>query len=685
MRRARATAVLFPLFLSCPFLLAAAGRAVAARGPTEVSARRVEFRRYDPETGMLALRVSAARASASGELAGLTSVSLTRYGPSGKIVLEATADSGRMRRGGDVILQGNVRVSWRGKGVLARFRAPSVRWNPEKGELSTDEPVSGALEGAATGRGKPPGPNARRMELEGRGLVVLPERDRGVIARDAVILAAGADLRPWRATADGGLEIAGLAGGRPVVRLRGPVAATSRGMTARSDSALLHLRRSAPKAGARDAAGGEAEGSLELTRAWATGHVHARIEQGLAAAGPGGPGRIEVRAEAAELLPEGGGAVFMGTISDPARAIFPSGVVRGTRVELLPGRVRSDGGARSEFVIEGAPDGRFASRAAAPGRPARPGRTAPPLLVECEGPVRWSLEGGKARVLRLRGGVRTSRGDVVLRSRRAEALFTNPPARSSRGDGKTANGTGQPRRGPARRPPGEVLTSVLAEGGVEVTSPRFTARADIAEALSVDPPRRPSTSAEAGGGDAGPPSFRITLKRRERAEVEFRAGDTLVTCMGPAVYDTSSRTAHLSGGVRGRGPGIKMRCEEARVRLRPAVEPGAGDAGKKAPQKNDAQPAEAPGGPPPEIEWMELRGGVVVDAEAREGKPSRRIRASRGVYDAASGVMVFTGEPAVEAEYEGWVLTDREIKLHVRENRLESASGKLRATKEPGR
>lgn len=681
MRRVRATAVLSPLLLSSSVLLAAAGRAAAAGGPTEASARRVEFRRFDPETGMLDLRVSAERASASGELAGLTSASLTRYGPSGEVVLEATADSGRMRRGGDVILEGNVRVSWRGKGVLANFRAPSVGWDPEKEELSTDEPVSGTLEGAAVARGKPIGPLERRMELEGSGLVVLPESDRGEIARDAVIVAAGAGSRPWRATADGGLEIGGLAGGRPVVRLRGPVAATSRGMTARSDSALLHLQRSAPNSGSRDAPGGGVEGGLELTRAWATGHVQARIEQGLAAAGPGGAGSIEVRAEAAELLPDGGGAVFTGTMSDPARAIFPNGVVRGTRVELLPGRVRSDGGARSEFVIEGAPDGRSASRA-----------TAPPLLVECEGPVRWSLEGGKARVLALRGGVRASRGDVVLRSRRAEALFTSPSAGSPRVNGKTSNGTGGPPPGRAGRPAGEVLRSVLAEGGVQVTSPRFTARADIAEARSVDPPRRPSavpgvsrTEPKAAGEDAPPPSFRITLKRRERAEVEFRAGETLVTCMGPAVYDTSSRTAHLSGGVRGRGPGIKMRCEEASVRLRPAVKTGAGDAGRKAPHKNDARPGEAPGEPSPDIEWMELRRGVVVDAEAREGKPARRIRASRGVYDAASGVMVFTGEPAVEAEYEGWVLTDREIKLYVRENRLESASGKLRATKGPRR
>jgi hypothetical protein len=659
--------------LSSSVLLAAAGRAVAAGGPTEASARRVEFRRFDPATGMLALRVSAERASASGELAGLTSASLTRYGPSGEVVLEATADSGRMRRGGDVILEGNVRVSWRGKGVLANFRAPSVGWNPEKEELSTDEPVSGTLEGAAAPRGKPIGPLERRMELEGRGLVVLPGSDRGVIARDAVIVAAGAGSRPWRATADGGLEIGGLAGGSPVVRLRGPVAATSRGMTARSDSALVHLQRSAPNSGARDAADGGAEGGLELTRAWATGHVHARIEQGLAAAGPGGTGHIEVRAEAAELLPDGGGAIFTGTISDPARAIFPNGVVRGTRVELLPGGVRSDGGARSEFVIEGAPDGRAPS-----------GATAPPLLVECEGPVRWSLEGGKARALALRGGVRASRGDVVLRSRRAEALFTSPPAGSPSVNGRTSNGTGEPRPGRAGRPSGEVLKSVLAEGGVHVTSPRFTARADIAEARSVDPPRRPPVATQKGEKDAPPPSFRITLKRRERAEVEFRAGETLVTCMGPAVYDTSSRTSHLSGGVRGREPGIRMRCEEASVRLRPAVKTEAAGAGRKAPRKKGARSGEAPGEPPPDIEWMELRRGVVVDAEARGGKPARRIRASRGVYDAASGVMVFTGEPAVEAEYEGWILTDREIKLYVRENRLESASGKLRATKGPG-
>ncbi len=681
-RRARATAVFSPLGLSSSVFLAAAGRAVAAGGPTEVSARRVEFRRFDPETGMLALRVSAERASASGELAGLTSVGLTRYGPSGEVVLEVTADSGRMKRGGDVILEGNVRVSWRGKGVLARFRAPSVQWDPEKEELSTDEPVSGTLEGVAVARGKPIGPGERRMELEGRGLVVLPGSDRGVIARDAVIVAAGAGLRPWRATADGGLEIGGLAGGSPVVRLRGPVAATSRGMTARSDSALIHLRRSTPKAGSRDAAGGgDAEGGLELARAWATGHVQARIEQGFAAAGPGGAGSIEVRAEAAELLPEGGGAVFTGTMSDPARAIFPNGVVRGTRVELLPGGVRSDGGARSEFVIEGAPDGRVASRAAAP-----------PLLVECEGPVQWDLEGGKARVLGLRGGVRASRGDVVLRSRRAKAMFTSPSAGSPRGNGKTSNGTGGPRPGRSGRPAREVLTSVLAEGDVQVTSPRFTALADIAEARNVNPPRQLSATPgaaraepKAAGEDAPQPSFRITLKRRERAEVEFRAGDTLATCMGPAVYDTSSRTAHLSGGVRGRGPGFKMRCEEASVRFRPAVKTEAGDARKKTPRKNGAAPREAPGEPPPDIEWMDLRGGVVVDAEAREGKPARRIRASRGVYDAASGVMVFTGEPAVEAEYEGWVLTDREIKLYVRENRLESASGKLRATKGPGR
>lgn len=714
----RARAALLPWVL----VAAAAACAAAASGPTEVSASRVEFQRFDPRTGMLALRVSADRASASGELAQLTQARLTRYGPSGGVVLEATADSGRMRRGGGVTLEGNVRVRWRGAVAMARFRAPSVGWDAKEGALSTDEPVRGTLEGLPSRRVKVADGEARRLEgsdkgsrararpaarldLEGMGLVVSPGRDRGEIASDAVVVVGGVASGPWRATADKGLVLEGFAGERPVLRLRGPVAASARGISTRSDAAELHLRRSRGKAGAGGAAGSDAKGGLEVSRAWATGQVHARIDR--ASAGPGDVGRVEARAEAAELLPGKGGAVLTGTISDPARAIFPSGVVRGTRVALFPGSVSSDGGARSEFILESPVDGRPADgqeRAppveapAAPGSVSRRESSSGPLFrVECEGPVRWNARGKRGSALRLSGGVRTTRGDLALRSLRAEVLF---PAPSGAAGGRDA---GAPE-------------FVQAEGAVELTSPRFSARADVAEMRRVDAPKR--------GGGVGAPSFQVRLERRERAEIELRAGKVLVTCMGPAVYETSSRTGSLSGGVRARAPGVRMRCEEATVHLRPpgadkgpapakkprpapaqAEDPGRAKApapsgaersGEKPPKKNGSEPAEAAPKPPPEIERIELRGKVVVDSIAQgssskgerpsvEGKPSRRIRASRAIYDAERGVIVFSGEPAVEVEHQGWVLTDREITLHVRENRIESSSGRLRAVKGPGR
>jgi len=343
---------------------ARAGLSPPASGPTEVRARGVEFRRFDPRTGKVTMVVSAANASAVGEAATLDEVRFVRYSPAGSAVLEASASSGRILPGGSVAFDGEVAVAWRGAKAVATFRSGTALWDGETGVLTSDTPVSGTFRGAADAKpkaaksskgaklpkdGKPPprpGPaKTFRLDVEGMGLEVTPGGDHGRILRDVSAVATGSALGAWRVTADGGMGFSGFAGDSPTLTASGPVGLEARGSAVRADSAGIALGQ-----------GGEGGDDLAISRAWLTGTVHARVNGGPAFLWGEGP--VEVRAEAAELTPGGAKrpdarAVLMGTESDPARVFLPQGVLRGTRIEITRTAVRTEGGARSEFMFGG--------------------------------------------------------------------------------------------------------------------------------------------------------------------------------------------------------------------------------------------------------------------------------------------------------------------------------------------
>jgi len=313
-------------------------------GPTEIRARDVEFRRIDPDTGRIVMTVSAARASASGESAKLEEIRLVRYSPLGAPVLEASAAGGSVLPGGSVALDGSVAVRWRGEKVKATFRSGPALWDGRKGVLSSDGPVSGTLaplgERPAEGDVTPFG-----LDIEGTGLEVRPGRDRGRILSDVSAVMTGPARGPWRVTSDGGLEFSGFAGSSPALGLAGPAGLEGRGASIRADRAEVSLRESAETDGG--------DGALAISRAWLVGTVSARVDG--ARELPWGEGPAELRAEAAEIVPGGpdARATLTGTESDPARVIMPNGVLRGTRIEIATGAVRTDGGARSEFEWRG--------------------------------------------------------------------------------------------------------------------------------------------------------------------------------------------------------------------------------------------------------------------------------------------------------------------------------------------
>ena len=343
--------------------IAVGGESPPSSGPTEVRARGVEFRRFDPGTGKVTMVVSAANASAVGETATLDDVRFVRYSPAGAAILEASASSGRILSGGSVAFDDEVAVAWRGAKAVATFHSGAALWDGETGVLTSDTPVSGTFRGAIGPKpkdGKPskrkpspkPGPaKAFRLDIEGTGLEVTPGGDRGRILRDVSALATGVALGAWRVTADGGMGFSGFAGDSPTLTASGPVGLTARGSAIRADGAEIVLG---------DAGGGgkgqEAGNGLAVSRAWLMGTVHASVDGGRAF--PWGEGPVEVRAEAAEIVPGGAKgpdarALLMGTASDPARVFLPQGVLRGTRIEITSAGVRTEGGARSEFRLGG--------------------------------------------------------------------------------------------------------------------------------------------------------------------------------------------------------------------------------------------------------------------------------------------------------------------------------------------
>jgi lipopolysaccharide export system protein LptA len=311
---------------------------------------------------------------------------------------------------------------------------------------------------------------------------------------------------------------------------------------------------------------------------------------------------------------------------------------------------------------------------------------APPVRIECEGPLEWRIpEGdpGSGGSLRLSGGVRLVRGEMELRSRTATVAFGG----------------------------GDDPDTFHAEGDVRIESRGLTAAADVA--VLTRPP---------GDGDGA--RLAVALERRRRQHVELRAGGVVILCRGRVTYDPARGEALLAGGVTARpsgrappGAALKARperagradaapggsqaderrppaaegeagdrrragfpalvlCDRARVRFgAPRETAGAGRAEKREP---------APGARSTTVEEAELLGNVVVEVEESAGGPARRVRAARAEYDAARRLVVFGGEPSPVVEYRGVVLTAPEIVLHLDENRVSSPRGKMKAVVGPG-
>lgn len=270
------------------------------------------------------------------------------------------------------------------------------------------------------------------------------------------------------------------------------------------------------------------------------------------------------------------------------------------------------------------------------------------LRVECEGEVEWVADGEGGSRLSLAGGVRATRGDILLRARRAQVLFEK--------------GTDAP-------------SSMRAEIGVVVESPRFRATSARAE-----------LSPRAGAAGEGS-HFELRLEPADRGEVELAADGLLVRCGGPLVYDSSRREARLTGRVRGEGRLVRFSSDEATVTFAPAAPQ---EAPRSSPPRKEPRPEAAPGARPPEqiaaVEAIELRGSVEFELRAVGDAPPRRARADSARYEAANELVVLSpgadGRPP-EIESAGVKLSAPEIRIHLRENRIESPTGKLRAVVEP--
>jgi hypothetical protein len=358
------------LLVAAAFCAPPAGAASA--GPIRVSARGVEFRSHDEDTGALRAHLVARSASMTGGAAThdveatLRGARLVRYDASGSAVLEVRAEEGSYAGDRGARFSGGVEVEWHLEraehGGTARFRCDDIAWDETKDTFTTDSAVRGrVLQGgarrpteveAAAGSGV--------VGLDGRGFTFVTAEARGEIVRDAVVRMDAPGGPGWRGTADGGVVFDG-AGGVLVLRMRGPVATASGGSCTRSDE--LELRFGPAEGGELELQSGVLKGTVRALvdrrgtgGALLPGSLVPRLPGdragGAREAGPerGKDDRTELRAEVIEVRPASGEVVLHGTLTDPARVIFEGGELRGTRIDFTRSRVATDGGAPSEFV-----------------------------------------------------------------------------------------------------------------------------------------------------------------------------------------------------------------------------------------------------------------------------------------------------------------------------------------------
>lgn len=278
--------------------------------------------------------------------------------------------------------------------------------------------------------------------------------------------------------------------------------------------------------------------------------------------------------------------------------------------------------------------------AAPTGESAPPSDTAGrrPLVVLCDGPVEMTRTDSGGATLVLSGGVRLKRADLSASARRGVLRFG--------ADGGTPE-------------------EVSVEGDVVVDSPRFSAEADSARFVPA------------------PGGFTVTLERRRRRAIDLRAGALRVACGGPVVYSAPPGRLAVSGRLRAETPDFVVRADSGLVAL---GRPGPPQAGAALPA--DGGPAkDAPGIKADfSVKRIELDGSVEMVTKPGAPGPTRKVRARRAVFVAAKDLLVLSGDPGPEIESDGVVLTaPEEIHLYVKDNRIESPKGPMRAVIGPRR
>lgn len=278
-------------------------------GQLKFSAERVNYIRLEPTTGATpAMRLSAAWAASSPDGILFRDVS---FSGRGALDVEVVAAAGRLEQQGGASLWGGVRASWSGEGFTAQFHSEILAWDERTRMLSTSSEVAGYLSGREAAE-----PQGLRLMISGVGLEASHHDGFIRIMRDATLELSGPIGGVWLARSDGGLEIQGLGGPRPVLRLKGPVSASSKDSSVEADAVELQLRVE--------------KGVLDLSQVYAVGMVDLNIGAGI------GPSRggVRVRAGAVECFPAESRAVFLGTPGEAVRLTSQSGEICGLRIEI---------------------------------------------------------------------------------------------------------------------------------------------------------------------------------------------------------------------------------------------------------------------------------------------------------------------------------------------------------------
>lgn len=271
--------------------------------------------------------------------------------------------------------------------------------------------------------------------------------------------------------------------------------------------------------------------------------------------------------------------------------------------------------------------------AAALGSGEGPGR----MELKCLGPVEWrAAEGGS--LMDLSGEVRLEGEGLSARSRRGRAFFKN---------GK--------------------LVSVLLEREVRLRAKNV----EVAAGSCLV--RRKETGALQAVIEPGP----------EGSVVAKTGGLTIRS--SKITYDGASGVARFSGPITASSARLSGSAREAVLTLEEVVEKeGSGKPGgeEEKPAEEVPEKAKPPASPSFRVKQLALIGPVEIEVRPPEGG-ARRVRAQHALYDASSDVLVLSGEPAPEIEADGVLFTAPEIRLHLKDGRIDTGSSPIEVKKTP--